>query len=117
MARLLVLAAVALAAGAAYPDPAPAQYTCDASCQAAQTKAMTEFYHSTNGPHWLQTALTFPNGTAVPGTQWLGPTPLCYWAGLACCPPAGYITPDSVLGYTSSQPIPCDVAGGVAAIM
>ena len=103
--------------------PAPATGTCDAACQAAQRTALTLLYTSTGASNWTRPA-SYSDGIAVPITQWGFAVPLplplpihCYWAGVFCCDPGGYISLATGYSYVSSGNIPCDTAYGVTSLM
>ena len=103
--------------------PAPATTTCDAACQAAQRTALTLLYTSTGASNWTR-PVSYSDGAAVPITQWGFTVPLplplpihCYWTGVSCCDPGGYISLATRYSYVSSGKIPCDTAYGVVSLV
>ena len=104
--------------------PLPATQTCNSSCQTFQRGALTLLYTSTGAQTWARPVEMDANGTAVPITQWgfsvPQPLPLpihCYWAGVYCCDPAGYISMATGYSYVATGQIPCDVAYGVTSLV
>ena len=106
-------------------SPAAAIAQCESSCQASQRAALTLLYTGTvqNG-NWSRPA-SYVNGTAIPITQWgfsyaipgLALPIHCYWAGVICCDPAGYITLATGYSYVASGQISCNVAYGVTTLL
>lgn len=104
--------------------PSPATSVCDATCQAAQQTALTILYASTGGANWTRPVAT-SDGVVVPITQWGFAYPIpglplpihCFWVGVFCCDPRGYITNATGFSTISTGFIPCDTAYGVASLV